>query len=101
MKVIYQGVLYTFQAAKENDSRPDHWKGFGGRHFTVVMNTGETVLTDDLFMQYGQKEGQIDTGKIYQGWDMPMPEKLMGWAQVRGDNTQCFSVIGDRNEQRG
>lgn len=63
-RIFYQGMSYS--AGLANPNRPDNWKGFGGRHFTVKFNDGRILKTDDLVMGFSTDEP--DNAKIFSSW---------------------------------
>lgn len=68
--IICDGVRYHTESSGPNVL--DHWKGFGGRHFTVIFKDGTVQKTDNLFMDFKSKEP--DTADIYLGWHDARPE---------------------------
>ena len=45
-RVIVKGLVYTI--GDENESGLKQWRGFGGRKFTIKMNTGEEIVSTNL-----------------------------------------------------
>lgn len=79
--IICGGKRYHIERSEADT--PAHYKGFGGRRFTIVFHDGETVKTDNLVMSYAYSAHVpvADNADIYQGWDEPRPENRMAWRQ--------------------
>lgn len=81
--VIADGLRYT--ASAPNPNTPGHWKGFGGRKFTVRFFNGENFKTDNLFWDYSYKGDGPDTGEILPGWENEVKEaRKCRWEEHSG-----------------
>lgn len=89
--IIADGVRYYVE--KETPDMPDHWKGFGGRQFTIVFRDGTLLRTSNLWMSYGYSPhvDTTDTATIHQGWEKPTEHNRMGWSRG-ADGNQYFGI---------
>jgi hypothetical protein len=93
-EIIVDGNRYT--AADPNPNRPDNWKGFGGRHFTVKYLDGTSFRTDDLMWIGGSHKPSNAT--LHEGWilgDNDAPQA--GWKYVPGEDGQIQLVFRARS----
>jgi hypothetical protein len=94
--IIADGKAYQIQHSHVDD--PDSWKGFGGRHFTVVFKAdGEIVHTDNLFL--GKSVGGTDTADIYEGWQDAAPfVRRMKWEWY--ENLKMSFFVAEREVRK-
>lgn len=78
-EIIVNGLRYYIGGHGPDD--PSHWKGFGGRKYTVrFMDDGEILRTDDLMWDYGFKNrSRPDTAVIIDGWTATRTSPICGW----------------------
>ncbi len=89
-RIIVNGLRYYIGGNGPND--PDHYKGFGGRKYTVRFLDGELLRTDDLKWDYGFKShSEKDTAVIIEGWTATRDFPVCGW-QRSGDQ-QVFGRL--------
>lgn len=77
--IIVNGLRYYIGGHGPHD--PAHYKGFGGRRFTIRFHNGELLRTDDLMWDYSFKNhSRADTAVILEGWLQNAP--VCGWQQA-------------------
>lgn len=80
-EIIVNGLRYflgPYHRAK--DWTPSHYKGFGGRHWTIRFHDGELIKTDDLQHDYTFKTSPTkDTAVILEGWNVTATSPVCAW----------------------
>lgn len=92
-EIIVNGLRYYI--GSNGPHAPAHWKGFGGRRYTVRFHNGEIIRTDDLMWDYSHKtRSKDDTAVILEGWAATREDPICGWQQA--GEYQVFGPVRDR-----
>lgn len=79
-EIIVNGLRYHIGNYSGNQKVPNHWKGLGGRHWTVRFHDHRIIKTDDLFLDSTFKSHHNkDTAIILEGWNVTSDSPICAW----------------------
>lgn len=99
-EIIVNGLRYYLGPYhRKSEWTPSHYKGFGGRHWTIRFHDGELIKTDDLMHDYTFKTDLAkDTAIILEGWNVTATDPVCGWQQA--GEFQVFGPIREKAVRR-
>jgi len=74
-------VIFASEGELYRIGDPNHtFKGFGGRKFTVRLENGEEIRTENLWWE-GKAQDQ-DVATIHMGWEAPTDANQCKWQAI-------------------